>query len=115
MVVKDTRMGKNRQVKGRVLIIDNYARHGTSAIRDIEKTAKDAGYETEVIRHTDARKGLKERDILEGFDAYIASGSGRAWKRSGTKDAAGREYVEQGSDLDKFLAEHEKQGYHICG
>jgi|TARA_B100001971_G_C18129054_1_gene503778 GMP synthase-like glutamine amidotransferase len=97
--------------KGKILLIDNYKQRNTTHIEQIEAAIKKAGYDVGKIRHSEA-KG--KEDILEGYDGYVSSGSGKTWEKSGRPNKQGKQYLKSDDPVHKNLAAHKKPGYHIC-
>ena len=99
-----------------VLIVDNYAKENSQAIQNVRSAVEDAGYEPEVIRHSEANKIVKSgNDFSEGYDAVLTSGSGGTWKKTTGKDKKGRTYVSKKDAVHEQLSKQSKPVYAICG
>ena len=102
------------KAKGRVLIIDNYQSDETAAIKRIESAIKRAGYQTDIIKHSDAKAQIEDgKDVLDKYHAAVSSGSGSSWKKTHGKE--GVTYVEKEDSVHDYLTKHEKPAYSICG
>ncbi len=102
----------------KVLLVDNYKTNDTKHVQKLQDTIKEAGFDVEIKRHSDLKQELKqtegEVDLAAGYHAYVSSGSGKTWQKSGKKDRKGKEYLDMADPVHNNLAKSQTPGYHIC-
>lgn len=100
----------------KILLVDNYRSERTKSIEQIESAIKQAGYQVDTIRHSDAATAIKSgTDILNGYHGSVSSGSGKTWQKTGKTDKQGNDYVVSNDTVHEHLTSHEKPLYAICG
>ena len=107
--------------KGKLLLVDDYQKPESKAIRQLREYVEAQGYSVDTIRHSDAatkiekREALVERyDLAEGYKVVIYSGGGKRWQKTGETDENGKNYLQRKDAGQEHVSRSNKPMYAIC-
>lgn len=109
---------KNRKssAKGKILVVDYHRTENTPNIQHAYSAIEEAGYTPIVMRHSEAKKLLKEGvDFADDYEGAFLAGSGKSWRQKGKTTKSGKPLLEYNDPVSKDLVKKGKiPVYTVC-